>query len=111
MKKSEFLAAVKGRTITFSWTPGFAPIEKGARHVDGLPESVKEVHPNQAHAWLREEYEPSFEPHPALADEHERVRKIMRKEDETGTELTKEFLDSTEWESWFEDHPTEIFSC
>lgn len=111
MKKSEFLAAVKGRTITFSWTPGFAPIEKGARHVDGLPESVKEVHPNQAHAWLREEFEPAVEPHPVLAAERERIRKIMHKEDETGLDFTKDFLDSSEWESWFESHPTEIFSC
>lgn len=48
MKKSEFLEAVKGCKVVFEWKPAFDLREKGQRTVEGLPESVKGVHVNQA---------------------------------------------------------------
>lgn len=110
MKKSEFLAAVKGRTVRVEWFAGWTPIERGAYHLEGLPESVKAVHPNQAIAWLREEFTPALEPHPSLESEWDRYDRFSTIEDETGYTLPEQ-CESHAWIHAFENHPTEVYRC
>lgn len=110
MKKTDFLAAVKGLTIRVEWRPGWTPVEKGAYEIVGIPESVKSVHTNQVLAWFREEFTPALEPHSSLESERRTYDRLTRIEDETG-HVPAEQCESYEWIDAFERHPTEVFHC
>lgn len=110
MKKSEFLEAVKGCKVVFGWKPAFDLREKGQRTVEGLPESVKGVHVNQAFAWLSEEFAPQKLPHPNLKIEEARLFRHMDYEDETGFP-NPDTDETAQWVDWFYYHPYTAFQC
>lgn len=109
MKKSEFLEAVKDRTIKVEYH-ALQPCENGRRVMVGLPEEVQSVHVNQIYAWLKEEFQPELREHPDLKAEQDRYNRFEDCEDETGRR-DPDTTESKEWVDWYEQHPDEIFHC
>ena len=110
MKKSEFLDAIRGCTITINHICGFTPDENGTIRIEGLPPEVSQVHKNQVRAWLLESFKPELRPHPYLAAEQHRFDKILEWEESTGLD-SPDFYEASEWCQWFENHPDMIFRC
>lgn len=113
MKKSEFLDAINGLTIKVSfYNSMFDENDRSAKaEIEGLPESLKEMHVNQVlsnlRAWCSDYCQ--TEDHPNLKAWDKEHARLFDQQSEGVVVADSAIDDAYIWQEWCEQHPTLIF--